>query len=104
MVDGNDIAVRAVAETLFDTWKARQEAEEKRSRFGSALPAWVTCALAILGVVMLAGGTNQRVIDNERRIERLEGSDGEQVTDARATSSRLASIEAKLDLIIRNER
>lgn len=103
MPDGNDVAVRAIAQTLFDTWKAEQEIDQKRRVFGGSIPAWVACGLSIVGIVMLAGGTNQKVNDNIRRIDTLEASDREQNREATTTAAKLSTIEGKLDILI-NQR
>lgn len=104
MDDGNAAAIRAVAQTLFDTWKAEQEhaanQEQKRLVFGGSVPAWITAAMAILAVVLVAGGTNERVNGNSRRIDVLEASDREQNQQSSAIMGRLGSMDAKIDYLI----
>lgn len=104
MPDGNDAQIRAVANTLFDSWQAHQEVENKRkSLIYGSIPAWVACALSILAVLWQAAITTQRVNENTRRIVSLEANDAERSREDKATTQQLARIEAKMDLII-NER
>jgi uncharacterized protein YlxW (UPF0749 family) len=102
--NGNDAQVRAIADSLFDSWQANQDAENKRRTliYGS-IPAWVACALSITAVLWQAAITTQQVAETTRRVEQLERSDQEQSREDKATTQQLARIEAKMDLII-NER
>jgi hypothetical protein len=105
MPDADAVQIRAIAQTLFDTWKANHEAEQQADRkhklLLAQLPAWIACALSIGGVVLLAGGTNERINNNERRIDNLEISDREQDRDVRGLSNQLAAIDAKLTIIVK---
>jgi hypothetical protein len=99
--NGNEAQVRAIADTLFDSWQANQEAENKRrSLIYGSIPAWVACALSITAVLWQAAITTQRVNENTRRVEQLERSDQERSREDKATTQQLARIEAKMDLII----
>lgn len=101
MPDGNNTQIRAVADQLFDSWQAHQEAESKRKTLiYGAIPAWVACALSITAVLWQAAITTQRVNENTRRVEQLERSDQERSREDKATTQQLARIEAKMDLII----
>lgn len=99
--NGNDAQVRAIADSLFDSWQANQDAENKRkSLIYGSIPAWVACALSITAVLWQAAITTQRVNENTRRVEVLERSDQERSREDKATTQQLARIEAKMDLII----
>ena len=102
--NGNDTQVRAIADTLFDSWTMRQETEQKRrSLIYGSIPAWVACALSITAVLWQAAITTQRVNETTRRVEQLERSEQERSREDKATNQQLARIEAKMDLII-NEK
>lgn len=101
MPDGNETQIRAIANTLFNSWQAEQEASSRRRNliYGS-IPAWVACVFSVLAIFWQAAITTQRVNENTRRIAALELSDQERSREDKATTQQLARIEAKMDLII----
>jgi hypothetical protein len=102
--NGNDTQIRAIADSLFESWEARQEIDQKRrSLIYGSIPAWVACALSITAVLWQAAITTQRVNENTRRVEQLERSDQERSREDKATTQQLARIEAKMDLIINEQ-
>lgn len=100
MTDGNAAQTRALAETLFDTWKAQQDRETKRW-FGSKLPGWIGAIGLIISAILAGGYThilatdaNARSIKNETAISTLKADNGD----------RLARIETKIDLLMESRR
>lgn len=99
--NGNEAQVRAIANSLFESWQAHQEAETKRKNLiYGAIPAWVACVLSVTAVLWQAAITTQRVNETMRRVEQLERNDQERSREDKATTQQLARIEAKMDLII----
>lgn len=78
--------------------------EARKSAWASilqgSLPAWIACVLSISCLIWQAAITTQKVNENNRRIMVLESGQQEQAKDNRDIGNRLASIEAKLDLMI----
>ncbi len=102
----NDLQSRVIAKQLFDTWKAEQELESDRAQgfLGGSWPTWAALILSI-GAIIWAGGGQQRQNDEQdRRLDAIEDRQLQQATDAQQVLQRLASIEAKLDLITEERR
>ncbi len=94
---GDEAQLTTISNQLFDVWEARQAA--KQSKLRGSWPAWAAFGLSI-GAIVWAGGSHQRQIaDNTRRIEAVEDDQRKNTTDGQKVLERLASIEAKLDLI-----
>jgi hypothetical protein len=100
--DGNAAQNRIIAEQLFDIWEERQRGV--RSRFTASIPAWIACAFSLATLVWGAGTLTGDIADNTRRIEVVEVVQGQQHRDNQVERDRLARIEAKVDLLIEDER
>jgi hypothetical protein len=104
MSEADSIQIKAILNQAFDVWAAKRDEEDAKRKqeeklrvLGGSIPAWVACVLSILGIVMLAGGTNQRVNDTERRVGSLEVRDNQRQQDYATILARLGNIEGKLD-------
>lgn len=93
----NEAQARIIAKQLFDVWKA--EEAEKQSKVPGSWPAWLALVLSAGALIWAGGGHQWQITDNTRRIEAVEDSQARQATDNQQVLQRLASIEAKLDLI-----
>jgi hypothetical protein len=98
--NGNAAQTRALAKTLFDTWKAEQDLAQKPSRVGGSIPAWIACGLSIATLIWGAAVISSDVSENRRRIESLEVGQLQQARDDQASRDRLARIEAKIDVLM----
>lgn len=98
--NGNAVQTRALAQTLFDTWKADQDLSSKRRILGGSIPAWVACALSIGTLIWGAAVISSDVSENRRRIEAVESQQMQQARDDQASRDRLARIEAKIDVLM----
>ncbi len=96
---GNEAQVRAIAEQLFETWKADQDraAKENRRWFGGNIAGWLGALAVLVSAIAvgakthdLANDANARSIANERSIASMKAD----------TSDRLARIETKIDLLM----
>lgn len=96
---GNAEQVRAVAEQLFDIWKAEQARDQKdRHRwFGGNIAGWAamlgmaaTVIATFVDVRAIAVSASSRSIQNENAITAMKADNGD----------RLARIETKIDLMM----
>lgn len=96
---GNAEAVRAIAEQLFEVWKAEQarEAKERGRWFGSNIAGWVSVTVVVLGTIVAGVGTYNLALDASARSIKNETAIAAIKAD---TSDRLARIETKIDLMI----
>lgn len=95
--EANEAAVRRIAKQLFDVWEAKQA--EKQDKVPGSWPAWLALVLSAGALIWAGGGHQWQITDNTRRIEAVEVRQAAQATDNQQVLQRLASIEAKLDLI-----
>lgn len=93
----NEAQARIIAKQLFDVWKTEQEA--KQSKVPGSWPAWLALALSTGALIWAGGGHQWQITDNTRRIKAVEDRQDAQATGDQQVLQRLASIEAKLDLI-----
>jgi hypothetical protein len=100
MIDGNAAQTRALAETLFDTWKAQQEGAVRRHWLGGSIPSWGACALSIGTLIWGAAVLSSDVSENRRRVELVETTQAQQTRDDQSVRDRLARIEAKIDVLM----
>ena len=102
----NEVQARKIAKQLFDTWKAEQDLESGPTKgfLGGSWPTWAAIALSIGAIVWAGGGQQRQNDEQDRRIAAIEARQLQQATDAQQVLQRLASIEAKLDLITEERR
>lgn len=103
--EADALQIKAIINQAFDVWDAKRNASaeiKSRSGWQGSIPAWAALLVSVLGFAMLTGGTNQKVNDNTRSVRELEVSDQRQDESVSQLRAELASIQAKLDYIIRN--
>lgn len=93
----NEAHLTTIGNQLFDIWEARQSA--KQSKVPGSWPAWIAIVLSSAALIWAGGGHQWQITDNTRRIVAVEDRQAAQATDNQQVLQRLASIEAKLDLI-----
>lgn len=93
----NEAQLTTIGNQLFDIWEVRQAA--KQSKLRGSWPAWAAFGLSIGAIVWAGGGHQRQIAENTRRIEAVETRQSQQTTDSQQVLERLASIEAKLDLM-----
>ena len=98
MPDGNEAQARIIARQLFDIWKA--ENGEQRSRWYASAPAWMALFISVAGAIWMGGVQAQVVDSNSRRIDALEKNEREDASGQQQMLQRMASMEAKIDLLI----
>lgn len=99
---GNAAQVRAVAEQLFDVWRAEQASEGHKRR--ASWPAWIGVALAIVGLIFSAGMVRTEMATATTRIDKLEQRADARDAAEKAMMDRLARIETKLDLALEERK
>lgn len=99
---GNAAQVRAVAEQLFEVWKAEQAQQGEKQR--ASWPAWLGVVLAVVGIVFSAGSLRSDVATAAVRIEKVEQRLDSQDKATAQVTDRLARIETKLDLVIEQRK
>jgi len=95
--EANEAAARRIAKQLFDIWEAKQA--EKQQKVPGSWPAWIAMVLSAAALIWAGGGHQWQITDNTRRIEAVEDRQAKQAAGNEEVLQRLASIEAKLDLI-----
>ena len=99
---GNAAQVRAVAEQLFEVWKAEQANMGEKQR--ASWPAWFGVLLGGISIVFAAGSLRSDVATATTRIEKVEQRLDSQDKATAQITDRLARIETKLDLVIERRR
>lgn len=99
---GNAAQVRAVAEQLFEVWKAEQAQLGEKQR--ASWPAWLGVVLAAVTLVFSAGSLRSDVATATTRIQKLEERADSQDTAGKQVTDRLARIETKLDLALESRK
>ena len=89
--DGNSAQVRAMAKTLFDTWRAEEELNNRKSFITGSIPAWFACIVSSATLIWGAAVLASDVKENRRDIEVIQNAN---------LGERLARIEAQLVFLV----
>lgn len=99
---GNAAQVRAVAEQLFDVWRAEQASEGQKQR--ASWPAWIGVGIAVVGLIFSAGMVRTEMATATTRIDKLEQRADARDAAEKAMMDRLARIETKLDMALEERK
>lgn len=95
--DGNEAQTRRMAQQMFEAWES--QSGKRNARLAGSVPAWLGVIVSLCTILWAAAFVAGDVDENRRRIDKLEAEVRLQSANNQQVLERLASIEAKLDLI-----